>query len=327
MRTLVITVHGIRTFGQWQERLEAATSDALKMLAAKTGDQIKFKHKHYGYFSVLKFLNPLARRTEARRFSVELAHLLDGPTTIEFDRICLVGHSFGTHIIAHALTALSNDIQKRVDTVILSGSVLSTRYPWENLLGSCVTRVVNDCGIRDWILPINAVLPFGSGVAGRNGFEGFTDSEFRNRYFSFGHSGYFYKPSSKSEISDDDWFLKKYWVPLLIGDDAIELHDERGGGSLSAFVTSFVARTERLKWVPPILMVATIVSVILMGTAFIWIAQGDVREAEGPARLLPNSSSMVTTNSEQTTLWDASTGEERHLYAGNLLRTAMAIWC
>jgi hypothetical protein len=311
MRTLVITVHGIRTFGQWQERLEAVTREAVK-----TDDQIKFKHKHYGYFSVLKFLNPFARRTEARRFSVELAELLDDRTSSGFDRVCLVGHSFGTHIIAHALRALSDDLQKKVDTVILSGSVLSTRYPWENLLGSRVIRVVNDCGTRDWILPLNAILPFGSGVAGRNGFEGITESEFRNRYFSFGHSGYFYKPSSRSEVSDDNWFLKKYWVPLLVRDDAIEPCDERGDGLLSGLVTSFVARTEQLKWIPPTLALVIISSVIFVGTVSTWITDGAVRDSRGAAHVLQNSSSIMTTDSETTILWDASSGEEKRRYVG-----------
>jgi hypothetical protein len=165
--TLVITVHGIRTFGQWQKRLEIVT----KAAAGAQSDGFVFKHKNYGYFSIFKFLNPLARRVEVRRFAAELKDLLGRRYEPAFDRICLVGHSFGTHVIAHALTQLPVEMQSKVDTVILSGSVLPMRFPWDALVGTRVLRVINDCANRDLILPVNALLPFGSGVGGRNGFE------------------------------------------------------------------------------------------------------------------------------------------------------------
>jgi WD40 repeat protein len=248
MQILVITVHGIRTFGGWQERLEALTRAAI----GSRGHEISFKHKRYGYFSVLKFLNPLARNAEARRFSSELANLLGDGVGARFDRICLVGHSFGTHIIAYALQSLPPEIHSKVDTVIFSGSVLNKQFRWDAMLGTRVVRVVNDCGDNDWILPLNAILPFGSGVAGRNGFEGLIDADFCNRYFAFGHSGYFYR-SKGAKTSNDNWFMARYWVPLLIEHGPIELVDERTQTPLSGLTVSFVDRTERLKWVPPVI--------------------------------------------------------------------------
>jgi WD40 repeat protein/TPR repeat protein len=258
-RILIVTVHGIRTFGQWQERLETVT----KAAANDAGAEIVFKHKNYGYFSVLSFLNPFARRAEAERFSLELVSLLENHQDGPFDRVCLVGHSFGTHIIAHALRHLRSEISRKIDTVIFGGSVLSSRYPWSEFLGSRIIRLVNDCGTHDRILPLNAMLPFGSGVSGRNGFEGVMDDNYINRYFAFGHGGYFYKSKTRADASDDNWFLSRFWVPLLLNQVAIETSDERTRGPWSGLVAGFVARTERLKWIPPLLLLSLMVGLIL----------------------------------------------------------------
>jgi WD40 repeat protein len=257
-RTLIITVHGIRTFGQWQKRLEIVT----KAAAAAQSDSFVFMHKNYGYFSVFRFLNPFARRAEVRRFAAELSDLLGRHYDPAFDRICLVGHSFGTHIIAYALSLLPASIQNKIDTVILSGSVLPRLFPWDKLIGTRVMRVVNDCGDHDLILPINALLPFGSGVGGRNGFEGITDSNFTNRYFEFGHSGYFYKSNKRPEATTDNWFMARYWVPLLLGGSPIEDADERKSTPFSGLMVGLVDRTERFKWVIPAIMLSIAVGIV-----------------------------------------------------------------
>lgn len=257
LRILVITVHGIRTFGQWQRRLEAVTLAE----ANARGDTVTFKHKTYGYFSVFAFLNPLSRRAEVRRFSEELESLLSNQTDEVYDRVCLVGHSFGTHIIAHALQNLSDGL-KKIDTVIFSGSVLRRLFPWPLLLGKRVVRLVNDCGLRDDILPLNAILPFGSGVAGRNGFDGIEDSKFSNRFFQFGHSGYFYRSKRRPDADDDNWFMKRYWVPLLL-DAPLELADERRVTPFSGLVVGLVNRTEGFKWAVPVLLFSLVASLVL----------------------------------------------------------------
>jgi hypothetical protein len=47
---LIITVHGIRTFGQWQERLERLVTESTNL------DDVEFINYKYGYFSVLAFI-------------------------------------------------------------------------------------------------------------------------------------------------------------------------------------------------------------------------------------------------------------------------------
>jgi hypothetical protein len=92
---LVVTVHGIRTFGQWQGRLESIT------LAKKPG--VLFYHFTYGYFSMLAFVVPFTRWIVVSRFRRELRALV---ARIQPGRVDLVGHSFGTHLIGWALRRL-----------------------------------------------------------------------------------------------------------------------------------------------------------------------------------------------------------------------------
>jgi hypothetical protein len=127
---LIITVHGIRTFGQWQERLEKLVTDAAH------DSEIEFINYKYGYFSVVAFIIPFFRWLVVRKFRSELIKLCTNkPRT----RIDLVGHSFGTHVIAWAIHGLSPETKIFIDTVILSGSVLRAEFPWRDLIGTRVS--------------------------------------------------------------------------------------------------------------------------------------------------------------------------------------------
>ena len=93
-RHLIITVHGIRTFGQWQERLEA-----LLKRGAHPGERLEVVHYKYGYFSAFAFLSVALRWVAVRRFRAELLSLTREPCT----RVDIVAHSFGTYLVARAL--------------------------------------------------------------------------------------------------------------------------------------------------------------------------------------------------------------------------------
>jgi hypothetical protein len=110
---LVITIHGIRTFGQWQERLEN--------LVTAADPNIEFANYKYGWFSVIGFIFPFFRWLIVRKFQFELIKLSKDKSR---SRIDLVGHSFGTHIIAWSIANLDPKYQIQFHTVILSGSVL-----------------------------------------------------------------------------------------------------------------------------------------------------------------------------------------------------------
>jgi hypothetical protein len=181
-RHLIVTIHGIRTYGEWQERLERICLAA----SAKESGEIEFRHYRYGYFSSLAFIIPLLRWLVIRRFRRELMHLAQSET---WGRIDLVGHSFGTHALAWAIYGLPRDRRPKIHTIILAGSVLKTHFPWRNLVGTSVNRVINDCGSRDAVLLLSQFWVLFTGMAGRTGFAGATGKQFRNRVSVFGHSG------------------------------------------------------------------------------------------------------------------------------------------
>jgi hypothetical protein len=180
-RPVLITVHGIRTFGQWQDR--------LKKLVTAANPNIEVKEYGYGYFSVVAFLIPVVRWLAVIGFRRRLKLLLK---THPGAPVSIVAHSFGTHIVARALQSMKPAELPEIPVVILAGSVLKSDFDWTALLNSGkLKRVINDCGIDDNILLLSQMCVLLTGMAGRVGFYGFSDDQVMNRYFAGGHSHYF----------------------------------------------------------------------------------------------------------------------------------------
>ena len=181
--TIVVTVHGIRTFGKWQERLETLVNKSSQ------DEKIFVTHYKYGYFSAPAFLFPPARSYEIKKLKKALVKLL---SSIEFERLVVVAHSFGTFVAAKAL--LSKEVRDHLPNkiaVIFSGSVLPKQFDAKQFEQIGVSKFVNDCGSSDIALLASNYLGIGTGMAGRSGFTGMESSAFRNRYFNFGHGGFF----------------------------------------------------------------------------------------------------------------------------------------
>src|ERR1700733_7120018 len=89
---VIITVHGIRTFGQWQERLGS--------LLLKAGSRAQILHFKYGYFSSIAFLFPIARYLQILAFARYLTEIRNAYPRARID---LVSHSFGTYVVAGAI--------------------------------------------------------------------------------------------------------------------------------------------------------------------------------------------------------------------------------
>lgn len=204
---VVITAHGIRTFGNWQMH--------LTQLLGQAEPGIKVLNYTCGYFSALAFLVPPLRWLEGRRFRKFFVRQVKAAG--EGARIDLVAHSFGTYLAASALGSIPKG--RKVDTIIFAGSVLRPSFPWYKYQeNQSVHRVVNDCGWDDTILLICQFSALMMGMAGRVGFRGMVGEHFVNRYFRFGHGGYF---DSGHE------FMRRKWLPLLTSNAAVEPFDER----------------------------------------------------------------------------------------------------
>jgi WD40 repeat protein len=237
VKHLVITVHGIRTFGGWQERLEKLLKDQVN---PEDLGCLEINNYKFGWFSVIGFLIPFSRWLVVRRFRSELLRCAN---KTKWDRIDLVGHSFGTHLIGWGLYSMKPDERPQVHTIVFAGSVLKPSFPWLDLFGSCLYRLVNDCGIHDRVLVLNQIVVLFTGMAGRVGFAGMTGDTFQNRYFPFGHSGYF-----ENSAGPDDIFMKEKWVTLLMQDAAIaSFPDPRTASAVSGVIASILNNLEPIK--------------------------------------------------------------------------------
>jgi hypothetical protein len=259
---LIVTVHGIRTFGKWQERLENLVLESIQDAS------VEFCHYKYGYFSVLAFLFPPLRWLVVRRFRNELRALIQQHRR---KRVDLVGHSFGTHIIAWALFGLAPEERVFIHTIILSGSVLRPGFNWSRLIGSRVGRVVNDCGLHDNILLLNQIVVLFTGMAGRVGFSGMTSGVFRNRFSPFGHSGYFKDKAGKLY----DGYMLERWVPILTTEAPIEQFGELpDGGFWSGLLFWITNNAEPVK-------LTVYVAPLVVGLIWVWQQRQEaVREAQ-----------------------------------------------
>lgn len=234
MKRLVITVHGIRTFGQWQERLE-------QLLVSESSELI-VENYHYGYFSVIAFVLPFFRWFATRRFR---AHLLQVANRYPDHTIAIVAHSFGTHLVAWGLRGIPREKRPRVETIVFAGSVLRSSFPWGELLDDGrIGRVINDCGITDVVLILSQMFVLMTGMAGRVGFTGMTGQRLTNRFFCGGHSLYFL---DKGNVTDE--FMARHWTASLGRGLSAAPQDERTTrGSLQGVALTMMQLADPIKF-------------------------------------------------------------------------------
>lgn len=238
-RHLIISAHGIRDFGFWQDRLERIVREEASILD-QDPVQIQVDSFKFGYFSLIAFLLPFARWYVTRRFTRMLERVSQED---HWDRIDFVGHSFGTHVLSYGLLRCNPNMRPNIHSIILSGSVLRSDFPWYKLLDANVGRVVNDCGTKDWVLLLSQFLVLFTGMAGRVGFSGALNSNFRNRFSMFGHGGYF----GTGEV-DPDLYMRKNWVPILLNDAPVDTwEDPRPSGAIHGILATIGDNIEPIK--------------------------------------------------------------------------------
>jgi WD40 repeat protein len=260
VKHVVLAVHGIRTFGQWTDRLRA-------LVGAKNPD-IVFLTYSYGYFSALAFLLPPFRWVAIFWFRRELQALARDYPGARVDIVC---HSFGTHLVGWGLRSSRRSTLPRIHTVIMAGSVLRRRFRWGSILRDYrVHRVVNDCGLHDAALIASQLFVLFTGMAGRVGFVGVVGERLVNRFHSGGHGLYF-----------NDTFMQTFWVPLIVSDQAPLRHDERDANAtvLSGLWLSGLQNFEVIKLFVYVVLPAYLVSSYLherhIATAVMLAAQAE----------------------------------------------------
>lgn len=160
----LIALHGIRTEGQWQQELQWLVDREFR-------HTIPFRNWKYGRILYSAMLPPLQRGIvtrfveDVRKSERQLVNVLSpGPAPAPD----VVAHSFGTWVVANALTANPG---LRLGHVVLVGSIIPRDWDWQRVFNrSQVSGVLNYCGDRD--LPVLLAKRFipKAGASGRKGF-------------------------------------------------------------------------------------------------------------------------------------------------------------
>lgn len=192
-RSVIISLHGIRTRGVWQKELTTELNRA------------GFDHSplDFGFFLALRMLWPPARRRQVNWFR-------DQYTTINRDnahaQLSVIAHSFGTYLVAATLERFPEVTFERV---IFCGSIVGRAYPWTRIIHKSrqVRKVLNDYGYMDLWAGIVGWLVEDAGPSGTRGFTDDAEGDVVQRgHPEFKHSDYFYVLN-----------YEKNWIPFLKG--------------------------------------------------------------------------------------------------------------
>lgn len=237
----ILTVHGIRTFGSWQDRL---FNEVRINFEDKQVEHLEFKFTGIDFFT---FLIPSLRKKIIERLVSELETWLSENKARE---IYCFSHSFGTYLTVKALEKIEtgNGIES-IKYLVLSGSVLDQDYDFLNLRHLNDMKVINDCAVGDIPLLFSEGFVLDAGMAGVTGFRGISANKVKNRFFPGGHSIFFDRKND---------FIRKNWLPLF--NDEIVISDIDVQVSVWQEVLMLLARVlSKLKvLIPSIIPIITI---------------------------------------------------------------------
>lgn len=200
---IIITIHGIRTIGDWQDR--------LKSLVVANCNQTEFYNYKYKYFPAFGIIFPSINKKQIDDL-VEFIREKDIKSKKDIDLV-LFAHSFGTYILTKSLEKISFSNKVKSVKVVFAGSVLSHNYKFR-FNNKSIYSIHNFCGSNDYILYFSEIFCCELGMAGKIGFDGMDGAMINNYYLDYGHSDYFIEENN---------FLRRYWIPIVNNNSTINL--------------------------------------------------------------------------------------------------------
>jgi pimeloyl-ACP methyl ester carboxylesterase len=198
--TLIISLHGIRTRGVWQKKVNSELQ--------KNG----FRHEllDYGHFMAVQLLMPWRRARQVDWFRGEYERLVAEHGV----KPSIVAHSFGTYIVANAMQKYA---ELRFDRIIFCGSLVRRDYDWNSIIESGrVKAVLNEYGAGDIWVKLAALVVPGVGASGAKGFSTSSSCVYQRSRPAFRHSDYFYPLNYRDN-----------WIPFLSGAEPSQQPVER----------------------------------------------------------------------------------------------------
>lgn len=191
--TLIIMVHGIRTYAQWHQSLERTI---------KQNSQAEVRSVRYGYLDSFRFIFHLYRK--------KLEHLTQEIRIAKRDfpthEVVIVAHSFGSFL---TLKFLQKNIDFEVDRILFCGAVINEYYDFDRLRNFPKAEgVINCVGCKDYYPVLAKAFSFGYGVSGTFGFN---RQSVQNIYLNSNHCGFF-----------NESIYKKHWLPFLLNGEVVK---------------------------------------------------------------------------------------------------------
>ena len=164
---VVFVIHGIRDKGFWTQKL------ARKVIKTglKNNRNFKSETSSYGYFPLLPFVIPWLRQKKVHWL---MEQYCKNKVLYPNAKFSYIGHSNGTHLLAHALTNYKNI---KFENVVFAGSVVNHNFNWQTFIKEeKVKKVKNFVASNDLVV---ATFPYGFakwgskqlGGAGHIGFQ------------------------------------------------------------------------------------------------------------------------------------------------------------
>ncbi|MEM9080866.1 MAG: alpha/beta hydrolase [Verrucomicrobiota bacterium] len=147
---MVFVIHGIRDEGHWTQKIAALARRYFEEEKPEgSAEKVAVETSSYGFFSMLEFLRPEARRKKIHWLMDEY---VEARRRYPNARFSYVGHSHGTYLVAQALESYH---EVKFERIAFAGSVVSSAYDWSGLLEEGrVSYVMNFAATADWVVSI-----------------------------------------------------------------------------------------------------------------------------------------------------------------------------
>lgn len=247
---LFLSVHGIRTYGHWQNDLSVEISEH-----SRSFECVEVK---YEFVDVVSFLIPRQRGNAIARVADRVREVLEANQDRE---VFIVAHSFGTLIVTHALKNYVS--HQRIKVTIFCGSPMCHEDDIDCVVNAS-ELLLNDCGIHDFVLIAARFFGIGLGDAGRIGFARGNSDCFRNRYFRGGH-GLYFQGRKKFGLH-----YQKFWLPVIISGEKplpVDARKSYLGQDLAVLFIKFMTATKPYSGIT--LVVLCFVSLFILGRIMI----------------------------------------------------------
>jgi len=193
---LVMSVHGIRTYAEWQYTLAEVLNRRC----------IQFKMRRFGYYPVTSFVRSARNQRHVDEFFDWYSAVVREFNTVDSadatKRPSVIAHSFGSFIVGYSALKYR---EIKFDKVILCGSILPVDFDWHTLfIRDQVGRVRNECGGQDIWVSLAPVGVRGTGTSGRTGFAFLGSRCANDRYDYHKHSDFF-------QVAH----IEQAWLPFL----------------------------------------------------------------------------------------------------------------